>query len=205
MRLGANWRRWSDRATRPRVIEDLIGRYGYAAILAGTFLEGETILVLGGFAAHRGLLSLPGVMLCAFIGSLASDQLFFHLGRRHGEAFVARRPRLAAGVERARRLIDRYDTWVILSFRFLYGLRNVAPLTLGMGTVSTLRFTLLNMAGAAVWAVLVAVLGWYVGSAAEQMLGHLERYELRVAAAIVAVGLALWAWRRWRVDRARHP
>jgi membrane protein DedA with SNARE-associated domain len=183
------------------VIESLIGRYGYLAILVGTFLEGETILVLGGFAAHRGLLWLPGVMACAFVGSLASDQLFFYLGRRHGAAFLAKRPRLEAGVARARRLIDRYDTWVILSFRFLYGLRNVAPLALGMSRVSALRFALLNVIGAAVWAVLVAAIGWYVGSAAKQLLGHLERYELRVVAAIIAVGLALWAWRRWRVDR----
>jgi membrane protein DedA with SNARE-associated domain len=187
------------------VIESLISRYGYLAILLGTFLEGETILVLGGFAAHRGLLWLPGVMLCAFIGSLASDQLFFYLGRRHGAAFLARRPRLEAGVARARRLVDRYDTWLILSFRFLYGLRNVAPLALGMSTVSALRFALLNAFGAAVWAVAVAALGWYVGSAARQILGHLERYELRVVAGIVAVGLILWAWRRWRVDRARAP
>jgi len=185
------------------VIESLISRYGYLAILVGTFLEGETILVLGGFAAHRGLLWLPGVMACAFVGSLASDQLFFYLGRRHGAAFLAKRPRLEAGVARARQLVDRYDLWLILSFRFLYGLRNVAPLALGMSRVSAWRFALLNMAGAAVWAVGVAAIGWYVGSAAKQLLGHLERYELRVVAGIVAVGLALWAWRRWRVDRTR--
>lgn len=180
------------------MIEELIGRYGYLAILVGTFLEGETILVLGGFAAHRGLLWLPGVMLCAFVGSLASDQLFFYLGRRHGAAFVARRPRLQPGLARTRDLIDRWGTWLILSFRFIYGVRNVVPLALGMSRVPALRFTLLNMLGAGLWAVLVATLGWYVGSAAKQLLGHLEHYELRVAAAIVATGLALWAWRRFR-------
>lgn len=182
------------------MIESLISHYGYLAILVGTFLEGETILVLGGFAAHRGLLWLPGVMACAFVGSLASDQLFFFIGRRHGAEFLARRPRLQAGAARVRDLVERHATLLILAFRFLYGLRNVTPLVFGMSRVSALRFALLNAVGAAAWAVAVGALGWYVGSAANQLLGHLKRYELRVAAVIVAVGVALWAWRRWIRD-----
>jgi len=73
-------------------LESIVDTYGYVAVLLGTFLEGETILVLGGFAAHRGYLALPGVILAAFIGSLCGDQLFFFLGRRHSQAVLARRP-----------------------------------------------------------------------------------------------------------------
>ena len=182
------------------MIESLVSHYGYVAILVGTLLEGETILVLGGLAAHRGLLSLPGVMACGFVGSLASDQFFFFIGRRHGAEFLARRPRLQAGVARARGLVERYNTLLILAFRFLYGLRNVTPLALGMSRVSTLRFALLNVVGAATWAVAIGALGWYVGSAAKQILGHLLRYELAAAATIIAVGIGLWAWRRWVRD-----
>lgn len=182
------------------MLDELISRYGYVTILVGTFLEGETILVLGGLAAHKGLLSLPGVMACAFVGSLASDQLFFFLGRWRGAAFLARRPRLQAGVMRVRGLVERYDTLLILAFRFLYGLRNVTPLALGMSGVSALRFAVLNVVGAAAWSIAVGALGWYVGSAARQLIGHLEHYELRAAALVVAVGLGLWAWRRWVRD-----
>ena len=55
----------------------MIENYGYAAILVGTFLEGETILVLAGLAAQLGYLTLSGVILAAFLGSLSGDQLFF--------------------------------------------------------------------------------------------------------------------------------
>lgn len=182
------------------MVDELISRYGYLAILLGTFLEGETILVLGGLAAHKGLLWLPGVVACAFVGSVASDQLFFFIGRRRGAAFVARRPRLQAGLARVRGVVDRHATLLILSFRFLYGLRNVTPLALGMSRVSALRFALLNVVGAAAWSIAVGGLGWWVGSAARQLIGHLEHYELRAAAAIIATGLGLWAWRRWVRD-----
>ena len=38
------------------MLEHYIETYGYLAVMIGTFLEGETILVLAGFAAHQGYL-----------------------------------------------------------------------------------------------------------------------------------------------------
>jgi len=58
-------------------LQSIIENYGNAAILIGTFLEGETILVLAGLAAHQGYLLLSGVIFAAFLGSLCGDQLFF--------------------------------------------------------------------------------------------------------------------------------
>jgi len=184
------------------MLESFIASYGYLAIFIGTLLEGETILVLGGFAAHRGLLTLPGVIIAAFAGSVASDQFFFYLGRRYGERLLARRPRWQPPLARARRLLDRHDTLIIVSFRFLYGLRNVTPFALGMSSVSTVRFTVLNALGAAVWAVAIALLGWAIGEAAKQLIGHLEHYERSVMAAIVVVGVLLWVWHTLRVRAA---
>lgn len=68
-------------------IADFLSHYGYLALLIGTFLEGETILVLGGLAAHQGYLDLAGVILAAFAGSLMGDQFFFLLGRRRSAYF----------------------------------------------------------------------------------------------------------------------
>lgn len=36
----------------------LIASYGCYALFVGTFLEGETVLIAAGFAAHRGILDL---------------------------------------------------------------------------------------------------------------------------------------------------
>jgi len=183
------------------MLESLIAQYGYVAIVIGTFLEGETILVLGGFAAHRGLLRLPGVMLAAFVGSLAGDQLFFFIGRRHGPAWLARHPKWQPRVERARGLLNRHATGLILVFRFLYGLRNITPFALGLSDVPAPRFIVLNAVGAAIWAVVIALFGWSVGEAANQLIGHVERYERALGAAIIAVGALAWMWHRLAARR----
>ena len=61
-------------------LESIIRHYGYWALLIGTFLEGEGILIIAGLSAHLGLLQLPYVMLVAFIGAFTSDQLGYFIG-----------------------------------------------------------------------------------------------------------------------------
>jgi len=180
------------------MLETLIQHYGYLAIAVGTFLEGETVLLLGGFAAHRGYLDLIGVMAAAFVGSLAGDTLYFEIGRRKGMAFLERRPAWKKSVARVLSRVHTHQTLLILTFRFLYGIRTVAPFALGASGVSRPRFVVLNVASAALWASAVGALGYVLGNTLEAVLGDIERYERAVFAAIVAAGLALWSWRRWR-------
>jgi membrane protein DedA with SNARE-associated domain len=116
-------------------LEYLITHYGYVALVIGAFLEGEAILVVAGFAVHLGYLKLQWVMLAAFIGSVAGDQFYFFLGRVRGEAFLKKRPRWQAKVQKVWKLLDRYRTLMILGFRFAYGLRTVTPFAIGLSNI----------------------------------------------------------------------
>jgi membrane protein DedA with SNARE-associated domain len=173
-------------------LESAIQTYGYWAILVGTFLEGETILILGGFAAQGGYLELPWVIVAAFTGTFCGDQLFFFLGRRHSQRILAKRPSWKRRVEKAQRLLERVRTPLMLGFRFLYGLRSVTPFVIGMSDVRTALFVFLNMLGAVVWAIAVGVGGYVFGGALEILVGNIKRYELFAFAAIALAGLVIW-------------
>lgn len=176
-------------------MEELIARFGYLAVLAGTFFEGETVPVLAGFAANQGLLRLDLVMLCAFAGSFCGDQLWFWIGRRYGRTWLAKHPKSAAAADKVGRLLDRWGDWFVLSFRFLYGLRAVSPVAIGLSSISALRFAVLNLISAAVWAVAVGSLGYAFGQAIEGMMGRLKVWEHRILAA-AAIALAVYVLHR---------
>lgn len=188
------------------MLTELIERFGYLVILVGTFFEGETVLVLGGFAAHHGHLTLPGVILAAFLGSYAGDQVWFHLARRYGRSWVARRPRLLDRVERVRMRLGNHADWFVLTFRFLYGIRSVGPMALAMSGYPPRRFLLLNGIAAAVWAVVVGWAGYLFGRAFELLLGEVKDMQLKVLGALLAAaGAALighWLYRRWLRPKA---
>ena len=90
-------------------IPALIQQYGYAAVFVGSVLEGETMLVLAGLAAHRGYLSLQWVIAIAVAGAFVGDQICFLTGRFLGRTVLARWPRLEPSVARADALLARGD------------------------------------------------------------------------------------------------
>lgn len=176
----------------------LIEAYGYLAIFVGSFLEGETILAVGGFAAQSGYLDLPAVVAVGLSGGFLGDQLYFFLGRRHGNDIVARFPGLTLRVAKVDQWLYRYHTSLIICIRFMYGFRIAGPIIFGMGRVSAFKFALLNLIGACLWATLVAGSGFVFGEALELLLADAERYEIVGLGIIAAAGLALWLVHRYR-------
>ncbi|MBS0507039.1 MAG: DedA family protein [Proteobacteria bacterium] len=179
-------------------VVELIQSYGYVAVAIGTFLEGETVLLVAGAAASRGHLWLPAVVAVAAVASFAGDQLCFFLGRRYGNQLLARYPSLVARTTRARALLERHNLPVILSVRFLYGLRIAGPMAIGMSGVHWLRFFVLNAIGALVWAMVVAGVGYGFGHAMAGWLGAIDADELWALAAAALLGLGWWLWTHLR-------
>jgi membrane protein DedA with SNARE-associated domain len=184
------------------MLESLLASYGYPILLIGTFLEGEAILMMAGVAAHIGYLSLGWVVACGFAGSLLGDQLFFYLGRRRGQAILARRPAWKARSEHVLRKLEQHETPLLIGFRFLYGLRSITPFAIGLTNISYLRFTIFNLVGAAVWASAVSLAGYFFGQAIESVFGDIKHYEMELMGSLAGLALVIWAARLLR--RRRH-
>ena len=154
----------------------LLHQYGYLLIFLGTFAEGESLLVLGGYFAHSGYLTLSGVFLTAFVAAVCGDQLFFHLGRRHATRLFERFPRLHDKVLIAVHRAERHQNLVVLSMRFLWGLRIALPVAMGMTRMNAVKFLWLNIVSSAVWSALFAGLGYGTHQLVNRVLGDLHRY-----------------------------
>lgn len=176
----------------------LIQTHGYWALALGCLLEGETLLVLAGLAAHLGYLRLPWVVAVAAAAGFAGDQLFFWLGRRHSAALLRRFPSLQQQSARVHRLIEAHPSAFVIGVRFAYGMRIAAPFIAGSSPLPAGRFAALNAVGALLWAIVVAGFGWGFGRAAEAALGDLRHVEGWLALALLAVVVLIAVWRRLR-------
>lgn len=174
-------------------MEELVATYGYPAIVAGTFLEGETVVLVAGYLASWHYLALGWVMICAFLGTWIGDSAYFFIGRRWGAKLLEKRPTWRPGAERALRLLRRHHTVFILCFRFIYGIRTVSPFAIGMSGVSPVRFILLNMFASAIWAMIFASGGYMLGAVLERMVGHIEHYETYFIATVVGIAMLVSA------------
>jgi membrane protein DedA with SNARE-associated domain len=179
-------------------LSELLHSYGYALIFVGTVAEGETLLMLGGYFAHQGYLKLAPVILTAFVGAVCGDQLFFHVGRHHAKRLLGRFPKLRDKVNVALRRIESHQVKVVLSMRFLWGLRIALPIALGLSNMRARRFVWLNLVSAAVWSTTFAIVGYAAGALVQQLGADLRRYEKGIAAVLILAAVVALAWHSGR-------
>ena len=179
----------------------LLQEHIYFAIVLGSLVEGETTVVLAGYAAHQGYAPLSVVMALTAVVNFLLDLTWFWVGRWRGVNLMARFPALRRAVDAVSPRIQQHRRTAIFMVRFLYGMRTAGPIALGMAGVPAREFVLFNALGAIAWAVLFAGLGFAFGRIVSVFLGRLAHYEHLVAAVIVVGGLCalLWRFHRKRV------
>jgi membrane protein DedA with SNARE-associated domain len=183
-------------------IQIFLARYGYVAILLFTFLEGETIVILAGIAATHGMLEPVWVAACAFTGSCSSDQIMFSLGKYKGQDVLRWMPKIQNRLTRAADLMQRYDVAFILGFRFVYGVRNITPIMLGLSGVAHLKFFALNVTGALIWAAAFTASGYYLGQACIELVGQIGTSIIYAVIFVVMLLAAVHCVRRYRGTRS---
>lgn len=175
----------------------LLSRFGYLAIFVGTILEGETILIMGGFAAHRGYLELPWVMLIAFLGATVGDFVIYFLARTRGRAWLEKSEKLRRRVKRVEPHVHRHGNIIIIGMRFLYGLRTVLPVAIALCGVPPKRFVSLSIFGAVLWALIGGAAGYLFGEALERAIDSVEKYEVEVLIGLVVAGALVYLIKRY--------
>ena len=155
-------------------LEVLLGRWGYAVIFVGMLLEnaglplpGETLTLLGGYAAGSGQLNVLGVMAAAGGGAVLGDNIGYWVGRRYGWQLLLRvggwlgqSPDQLDGV---RLRFQRHAGWSVFLGRFVAVLRVLAGPLAGAVAMPYRRFLVCNLAGALLWSSLMVSLAWLGG------------------------------------------
>jgi len=184
--------------------ELLLHKFGYIAVFIGTFLEGETILVMAGFFAQRGYLQLLGVILVAAAGAYVGHVFWFFLGRTKGVQLLDRFPKMKKHFGKGIRIFERYGAPAIFITQWLYGLRVTCAVIIGISRISVAKFLILEAITCLIWAAIISAAGYYFGRAVERVLGraaHIEKWGLLI---LVAVGIGIWLYHRLKEPREKE-
>ncbi|MFZ9034495.1 MAG: DedA family protein [Francisellaceae bacterium] len=144
---------------------ELVQSWGYWLMFAAAIIEGETFLILGGVAIAMGLFELQWVVILSVLGCLLHDAFFFYTGYFSGPKLLKRKPEWQPKVDKIGNMLQKYGFWLIIAFRFAYGLRTIIPFAMGVSGMKVWKFSLFDFIGAWIWVLVFVLAGYYFGNA----------------------------------------
>ncbi len=162
----------------------------------------ETVLLVGGYFAAKGLLDLRGLIPTAILSATGGDSLGYWVGRRGGRGLLLQYG-AALGITRdrlqgAERYFERYGGWTVFLARFIAGLRFMAGPLAGAFRMPFTRFLPYNLAGAIVYCSSMVFIAYLSAPFFDRAAHLIALVNWALALLVLVIGLALGGWLLWR-------
>ncbi len=188
-------------------IVQTVDQWGYAGIFAGMFLESsffpfpsEVIMVPAGYLAYQGKISLIAAILIGIAGSLAGALFNYFLSVKFGRPFLLKYGKYVLikpeTLNKMEEFFTRHGEISTFSGRLIPGVRQYISLPAGLSRMNIWRFGFYTGAGAGIWAVVLTLLGYFVGANEDKISQYLHNATL--IAITATAGLILFYWLRYR-------
>jgi membrane-associated protein len=169
------------------------------------FLPGDTLLfAMGLFIAGGRIEILPGGHLVNLLfalvvlgaGAFAGNVVGYEIGRKVGPPIYARDGRILKRkyFDQTSEFFDRHGNKALVIGRFVPFVRTYVTVVAGASKMERRRFFMWSAVGAALWVLVVTLLGYFLGSAFPSLGDNIDKAIL----VILAVSLVPVAWEWWR-------
>ena len=174
-------------------MDSFLTHAGYAAVILLGFLEAccipipsEITFGFAGVLAFQGHLNLALVIILGTIAEVAGSYVSYGVGRVAERPLIERVGRYLlitrTDIDRAERFLAGRGAWAIPVGRMAPFVRSFTSVVAGLTGVRAIRFGVLSLIGTAVYASVIASIGYAVGSA-----WHTVAHDLSLAGYVVAV------------------
>lgn len=171
-----------------------LSTYGYAVVFLYSLGGGMIALIGAGVLSFMGKMDLITSIGIAFVANVIGDALLFYMSRYHKgemmEYFRKHRRKLAF----SHLLLKRHGSWIIVMKKFIYGLKTLVPLAIGLTKYDFWKFSLYNTAGAAIWAVSVGGASYLFGGALIEGYKMVADKPYLAPVALIVIGGSVWLY-----------
>lgn len=179
-------------------LQSLIQTVGYLGVFAIVFLEsgllvgfffpGDSLLFTAGFLASQGFLDIKLLIAGCFIAAVAGDSTGYFIGHKWGRKLFTKEDSIwfhKKHLERAQNFYEKHGGKTIILARFMPVIRAFAPVVAGIGVMRYRRFVMFNLIGGVLWAILIPLAGYYLGS----IIPDVDKYLLPIVALIIIASI----------------
>ncbi|MCK9258068.1 MAG: DedA family protein [Sulfurospirillaceae bacterium] len=136
---------------------------GYVALFFYSLGGGMVAIIAAGVLSYSGQMNLSLSIIIAAIANTLGDTLLFYMSRYNKDAIMPYIIKHRRKVALSHLLMKKHGDKIIFFQKFVYGIKTLIPLTIGLTKYSFTKFNILNAISASIWAVLLGFASFYAG------------------------------------------
>jgi membrane protein DedA with SNARE-associated domain len=196
-------------------MESFLTSAGYAALILFGFLEAACIPIsseitfgFAGVLAYQGHLNLALVIIIGSLAELGGSYASYAVGRLGGKPLVHKLGRYVlvtqSDVDRAERFLAGRGAWAVPVGRMLPFVRAFTSIVAGLVRIPAIRFGVLSLIGTVIYATVLSVIGYELGSAWQKVSHGLSivGYALFAIVVVAIAGFVVYRLRQFRREAA---
>jgi len=148
----------------------LLKEYGYIILFFWSILEGELGLIMAGVLSHTGDMNPYLAIFIGGLGGFTGDQIYFYIGRYNKKYIHKKFNKQKRKFAIAHLLLKKYGWPIIFIQRYLYGLRTIIPMSIGLTRYSGIKFAFINLLSAWAWAAITIIPAYIFGEEILQLI-----------------------------------
>ncbi len=156
-------------------IVDIVGSLGYAGIFIMMFLESsffpfpsEVVMIPAGYLAFKGEMNIYIAVSAGILGSVAGALFNYYLAMKFGRNFLLKYGKYfflkEDSLDKLEKFFDKHGEISTFNGRLIPGIRQYISLPAGLSRMSVWKFSLFTALGAGIWVMVLAGLGYFLGS-----------------------------------------
>jgi membrane protein DedA with SNARE-associated domain len=171
-----------------------LATYGYIGLFLYSLGGGFVALIGAGVLSFMGKMDLSLSIMIAFFANALGDILLFYMARYQ-------RTMMMDGIKKHRRklalshiMMKKYGSWIILLQKYIYGIKTLIPIAIGLTKYDFKKFAILNVLSSGVWALSIGFGSYYSGSALVKVAETIGEKPWIAPMILVLLGGSLWLY-----------
>ncbi|MDD2699389.1 MAG: DedA family protein [Arcobacteraceae bacterium] len=155
-------------------MESFIHDWGYIALFLYSFGGGMLALAIAGVFSYTGDLNIYYAISVAVVSNFIGDQFLFLIARNNKAYAKSMMSKWGRKIALTHILMRKYGVWILFIKKYIYGIKTLVPLAMGLTKFDFKKFTIYNLLATIVWGIAVGFISYYLG---QIFLDSLEEYK----------------------------
>ena len=166
--------------------------YGYIALFFYSLGGGFIGIVAAGILSHLGEMDISISIIVAIIANFLGDIMLFYLGRYNKKEVMGYFKKHRRKLALTHIWIKRYGDKVIFIQKYIYGIKTLVPLVIGLTKYELARFIPLNAMASVLWGISFGLAAYFAGAVLKPAVIYLSSHYYILIALLILLGGGLY-------------